>query len=283
MDLKGLPFFTGVAIYCYEGAGMILSLEASIAKDYRSRFKVTLLLVPTKLKNLSVYLFNGNYGNDSALYFVWSLWISLVRSWYSRNHYFEFTCWSNAFDCERMSLLFFIFHISSYAFPCWLVERDTTARMRWPNTDQELLKIISVEIIERRIGIQGSVMKGNILRAGLVLITIVTVCIITDFSTIMVLIGATCCSLLGKCLIISPRFPSRPTRDPRTVWSADRSMWGTFFRGSGAWVPDRTSFVQHIKLLFYQRLLISVFSEIAWQNKIKLRIIQFWFLALLEQ
>ena len=40
MDLKGLPFFTGVAIYCYEGAGMILSLEASIAKDYRSRFKV---------------------------------------------------------------------------------------------------------------------------------------------------------------------------------------------------------------------------------------------------
>ena len=44
-------------------------------------------------------------------------------------------------------------------------------------------------------------MKGNILRAGLVLITIVTVCIITDFSTIMVLIGATCCSLLGKCLI----------------------------------------------------------------------------------
>ena len=42
MDLTGLPFFTGIAIYCYEGAGMILSLEASIAKDYRSRFKVCL-------------------------------------------------------------------------------------------------------------------------------------------------------------------------------------------------------------------------------------------------
>ena len=225
MDLKGLPFFTGVAIYCYEGAGMILSLEASIAKDYRSRFKVTLLLnVATKHKNRSVYLFNGNYGNDSALYFVWSLWISLVWSWHSRNYYFEFTRWSNAFDCERVSLLFFIFHISSYAFPCWLVERDATARMRWPNTDQEL-KIISVEIIERRIGIQGSVMKGNILRAGLVLITIVTVCIITDFSTIMVLIGATCCSLLGKCFIISPRFPSQPTRDPRTACFTDRSVW----------------------------------------------------------
>ena len=45
-------------------------------------------------------------------------------------------------------------------------------------------------------------MKGNALRAGLVLVTVITVCIITDFSTIMVLIGATCCSLLGKCLII---------------------------------------------------------------------------------
>ena len=39
MDLTGLPFFVGVSIYCYEGAGMILSLQASIAKDYRSRFK----------------------------------------------------------------------------------------------------------------------------------------------------------------------------------------------------------------------------------------------------
>ena len=44
MDLKGLPFFTGIAIYCYEGAGMILSLEASIAKDYRSRFKDSIKL-----------------------------------------------------------------------------------------------------------------------------------------------------------------------------------------------------------------------------------------------
>ena len=63
-----------------------------------------------------------------------------------------------------------------------------------------LLKLFLVEILERRIGTQGSMMKGNILRAGMVLISVVTVTIITDFSTIMVLIGATCCSLLGKCL-----------------------------------------------------------------------------------
>ena len=44
MDLTGLPFFTGIAIYCYEGAGMILSLEASIAKDYRSRFKACVFI-----------------------------------------------------------------------------------------------------------------------------------------------------------------------------------------------------------------------------------------------
>lgn len=55
MDLTGLPFFTGVAIYCYEGAGMILALEASIAKDYRSRFKFRLKILYTKNKQ-KVYI-----------------------------------------------------------------------------------------------------------------------------------------------------------------------------------------------------------------------------------
>ncbi|CAB4018470.1 Hypothetical predicted protein, partial [Paramuricea clavata] len=35
---EGLPFFIGIAVYCYEGAGMILSLESSVAKEYRDKF-----------------------------------------------------------------------------------------------------------------------------------------------------------------------------------------------------------------------------------------------------
>ncbi|XP_076344779.1 uncharacterized protein LOC143244286 isoform X6 [Tachypleus tridentatus] len=37
-SLKGFPFFFAMAIYCYEGAGMILSLEASCLKEIRHLF-----------------------------------------------------------------------------------------------------------------------------------------------------------------------------------------------------------------------------------------------------
>ncbi|GAB1608918.1 uncharacterized protein LOC106875310, partial [Argonauta hians] len=38
ISLAGLPFFLAISIYCYEGAGMVLSLESSIAKEKRNRF-----------------------------------------------------------------------------------------------------------------------------------------------------------------------------------------------------------------------------------------------------
>lgn len=38
-SLEGLPFFIGISIYCYEGAGMILSLEGSVSKASKSSFR----------------------------------------------------------------------------------------------------------------------------------------------------------------------------------------------------------------------------------------------------
>ncbi|KAG7170022.1 Amino acid transporter ANT1-like [Homarus americanus] len=38
-SIKGFPFFFAVAIYCYEGAGMILSLEESMAEHKRDKFR----------------------------------------------------------------------------------------------------------------------------------------------------------------------------------------------------------------------------------------------------
>jgi len=38
-SLSGLPYFFSVAIYCFEGAGMILSLEQSLASEVRAQFK----------------------------------------------------------------------------------------------------------------------------------------------------------------------------------------------------------------------------------------------------
>lgn len=43
MSLKGFPFFMAIAIYCYEGAGMILALEASLAEEVRHKFKKLVL------------------------------------------------------------------------------------------------------------------------------------------------------------------------------------------------------------------------------------------------
>ena len=39
ISLKGFPFFFCVAVYCFEGAGMVLSLEQSVPADRRSHFK----------------------------------------------------------------------------------------------------------------------------------------------------------------------------------------------------------------------------------------------------
>ena len=36
--IDGFPFFLGVAIYCYEGAGMIIALETSVPKEHRKEF-----------------------------------------------------------------------------------------------------------------------------------------------------------------------------------------------------------------------------------------------------
>ena len=58
LSFDGIPFALGVAIYCYEGAGMIISLEAAVPPDKRHDFPrifktalslITLLYVlPTK-------------------------------------------------------------------------------------------------------------------------------------------------------------------------------------------------------------------------------------------
>ena len=39
ISLKGFPFFFCAAVYCFEGAGMVLALEQSVPSDRRIRFK----------------------------------------------------------------------------------------------------------------------------------------------------------------------------------------------------------------------------------------------------
>ena len=39
VSLDGFPFFFCAAVYCFEGAGMILSLEQSVPSNRRHNFK----------------------------------------------------------------------------------------------------------------------------------------------------------------------------------------------------------------------------------------------------
>ena len=120
MDLTGLPFFTGIAIYCYEGAGMILSLEASIAKDYRSRFKVCLLLAFFSDISESfhpVHFLVGNLLDDGVVHFIWRLWVLVVWGRDPGDYYAQFAPGSNAINSERVSLFLALFHVSRHALP----------------------------------------------------------------------------------------------------------------------------------------------------------------------
>ena len=38
-SLINLPFFLGISMYCFEGAGMILALESSVSQNLRKNFK----------------------------------------------------------------------------------------------------------------------------------------------------------------------------------------------------------------------------------------------------
>ncbi|XP_023332674.1 amino acid transporter ANT1 [Eurytemora carolleeae] len=67
-SLEGLPYFFSVAIYCYEGAGMILSLESSVAEDLRDKFKQ--FFIRTIIVITTLYITFGaagylSYGNDT--------------------------------------------------------------------------------------------------------------------------------------------------------------------------------------------------------------------------
>jgi len=61
--LSGLPFILGVSIYCYEGAGMILSLEQSVQIGHRDKFPRLLAFALGSITLL--YVIFGSFGYAS--------------------------------------------------------------------------------------------------------------------------------------------------------------------------------------------------------------------------
>nr|XP_039250430.1 amino acid transporter AVT3B-like [Styela clava] len=158
MDIAGLPFFAGIAIYCYEGAGMVLSLESSMAKEVRNQFRTifkwTMLLITTLYIIFGVcgYMSFGPETNPIiTLNLPTGIFPFLVKG------------------CLCFSLFF--------TFPV----------MMFP----------VIQILEKRIGLENSPKKGKILRSTMVLLTVIIVLLIPSFADLMSLVGATCCSLIA--------------------------------------------------------------------------------------
>lgn len=162
IDLSGLPFFAGIAIYCYEGAGMILSLEESLVEDrrkeFRNIFKYTMLIITT------LYILFGVCG-----YMSFGPETNAIITLNLPNGVFPFLV--------RGCLCFSLF----FTFPV----------MMFP----------IIQILEKRLKMEySSWMKGNALRSGMVLLCMFIVLLIPSFSTLMSLVGATCCNLLAFIL-----------------------------------------------------------------------------------
>ncbi|XP_073253705.1 uncharacterized protein [Porites lutea] len=162
--ISGLPFFLGVAIYCYEGAGLILSLEASCASNskdkFRTVFKVTLFLVTTLYIGFGAcgYL---SFGETTAQMITLNLpegpFPAVVQL------------------CLCFSL-FFTYPIMM--FPVALL------------LEKKLLPD----------GGRNSYYPGSVLRACIVVLTGIVVLCIPNFSTLMAFFGSSCCTLLGFIL-----------------------------------------------------------------------------------
>lgn len=161
MDLAGLPFFIGIAIYCYEGAGMVLSLEGSMANEIRHQFRM---------------IFKWTMFLITTLYIIFGV------------------CGYMSFGPETNPII--TLNLPSGVFP-FLVKGCLCFSLFFT---YPVMMFPVVQILEKRLEIENSPKKGKLLRSGMVGLTTVIVLIIPSFADLMALVGATCCSLIAFIL-----------------------------------------------------------------------------------
>eukprot|EP00039_Didymoeca_costata_P004251 m.72225 g.72225 ORF g.72225 m.72225 type:complete len:431 (+) comp12311_c0_seq2:357-1649(+) len=160
MNFSGVPFALGVAIYCYEGAGLIISLEASVPKEHRKEFPRIFISALTVITCL--YIVFGAFGYISfgeetekiiTLNLPSGIFPNVVKACLSFSLFFTYPV--------------MVFPVSG------LLEKKLSNGKGLPYV------------------------KGTGLRACLVAATGIVVVCIPDFAIIMGLIGSTCCMVLG--------------------------------------------------------------------------------------
>eukprot|EP00096_Caligus_rogercresseyi_P003500 TRINITY_DN1661_c0_g1_i1.p1 TRINITY_DN1661_c0_g1~~TRINITY_DN1661_c0_g1_i1.p1 ORF type:complete len:426 (-),score=133.38 TRINITY_DN1661_c0_g1_i1:1747-3024(-) len=161
-SLSGFPFFFAVAIYCFEGAGMILSLENSVDDSYKPHFRKTFV---------------------KTIAFVTFIYISFGASGY-------LSYGPETKDIITLNLP----HIEGSIDFATLVKLClcfslfcTYPVMLFPVT----------ELLEKKFFVSSSLPYGLLIRAGVVSMTGIIVKVVPGFADLMALIGATCCTLLA--------------------------------------------------------------------------------------
>ncbi|KAH9514000.1 ADP/ATP carrier protein [Bulinus truncatus] len=162
MSLENLPYFAVIAIYCYEGAGLVLPLESSLAKEVRPQFSK--YFISTLMAVTFLYISFGICG------------------------YLSFGSETNQIITLNLpndgSFNFAVVVKSCICFALFL----TYPVMMFP-----VMKILEHYFI---LDSMRSVWKGNVMRGLVVLLTGVVVIMIPNFADLMAVVGASCCTLL---------------------------------------------------------------------------------------
>jgi len=167
-SISEFPFFFSIAIYCFEGAGMILSLEQSMPDQLRSTFKG--LFIKTLTFVTTIYIMFGiagylSFGPDTKEIITLNL---------EPEGGIDFAL------IVKVCLCFSLF----FTYPV----------MMFPVT-----KIITPKV-QQLITIEETTLFRLVLRFILVSITGIIVIVIPNFADLMSFIGATCCTLLAFIL-----------------------------------------------------------------------------------
>jgi len=159
-SFDGLPYYFSVAIYCFEGAGMILSLEESLSIDVREKFKT--YLTNTIIGITILYITFGaagylSYGKDTR---------DIITLNLPNDAGFNFALLVKGCLCVS---LFFTYPIM--LFPVF-------------------------SILEKKLSVSGT-FYSTCLRLFVVLLTGLVVVKVPNFGELMALVGASCCTLLA--------------------------------------------------------------------------------------
>lgn len=160
-SLEGFPFYFSIAIYCFEGAGMILSLEDSMASEIRDQFKS--YFVKTIMGITTLYITFGvagylSYGPETKEIITLNL---------PSDEGFNFAI------LVKVCLCFSLF----FTYPIML----------FPVT----------AILEKKLEISSGSLAAKFLRLIIVVLTGFIVLKVPNFGQLMALVGASCCTLLA--------------------------------------------------------------------------------------